>query len=311
MNAVEIKNLRLPFFKYKKGEGINLNVPKGCVVGLVGRNGSGKTTLLKHINGFYGRYTSNTSVLGVDASCRDFYKLKNDIGIVCDSNILPHSYDCCMIDSLMSELYDNWDSKKFFDYVKRIEEASDDDDDEDIIGENNVRTPLVKKEIHRLSKGMVMKVNIAVALSHAPKLLVLDEPTGGLDVNAREEIVEMLREFMADGEHSIIITSHITTDLEKLCDYIAFIDKGKILLFDEKDKMTEKYCTVICNNEELGRIEPLAIKRIKSNEYSNEVIILKGYLPDGMEGHPVFLEDVISMLMNDDNKPDVSNEEEV
>ena len=158
---------------------------------------------------------------------------------------------------------------------------------------NGVRTQLYgeKKKFKALSKGMKMKMSIAVALSHDAKLLILDEPTSGLDPVIRDEIVDIFYEFTRNPMNSILISSHIVSDLEKLCDYIAFIHKGKVILCDEKDRLLEKYCVIHCTANELSQFSDDTVMHKKESPYGVEAIVER-YAADGFETNPVGIEEL-------------------
>ena len=147
---------------------------------------------------------------------------------------------------------------------------------------------------------MKMKLGIAIALSHHPKLLLLDEATAGLDPVVRDEILNIFSEFTRDESHAILISSHIVSDLEKICDYIAFLHKGKLLLCEEKDFLKEQYVIVHCTAEELRQIVPSAIRGIKENAYGAEAIVQKSKVPVGMSTVPVDIEQLFISMVKED-----------
>ena len=148
-----------------------------------------------------------------------------------------------------------------------------------------------------LSTGMKMKLNIAVALSHSAKLLIMDEPTSGLDPVVRNEIVEILHEFTREPTNSVLISSHIVSDLEKLCDYVTFIHKGRVVLCDEKDRLLERYATVHCSAEEFGKLEPTAVKGSVDTHYGVDAVVERTAIPEGMNFEPVNMEELFVLFV--------------
>lgn len=271
MNAIEIKGLSKKYKRFSLSN-IDLDLPCGCIMGLIGENGAGKSTTIKLILDIIQKDSGVIKLFGEDV-CADSAKLRDDIGVVLDEPCFPDVLTATHINKIMKHTYSNWSEETFFDLLKRF------DIDE-------------KKKFKSLSKGMKMKVSIAVALSHKAKLLILDEPTSGLDPVIRDEIVEIFYEFTRDPSNSILISSHIVSDLEKLCDYIAFIHKGKLLLCDEKDRLLEKYCIVRCSAEELEKFDVDAIKSKKESPYGVEAIVERSGVPNGLDISPIGIEEL-------------------
>ena len=203
MNAIEISGLCKSYEGFRL-ENFSLNLPKGSILGLAGENGAGKSTIIKLIMNAERRDAGSVRVLGTECTEPEFSDLKNDIGIVLDEANFPTVLTPKMICRVMESTYKNWNSTQYFDYVRRFALPED-------------------KKFKDFSRGMKMKLAIAAALSHNAKLLVLDEATGGLDPLVRDEILDILNDFTRDEEHSILMSSHIVSDIEKICDYFAFI----------------------------------------------------------------------------------------
>ncbi len=276
-NAIEIKGITKSYKDFKL-DNLNLNLPTGTILGLVGENGAGKTTTIKLIMGAISAESGSVSVLGNDNANKTFIDTKQDIGVVLDEANFPAVLNIKNIDKIMSKTYKNWDSKEFFEYIQRFD-----------LPQN--------KKFKEFSKGMKMKLSIAVALSHKAKLLILDEATGGLDPMARDEILDILNEFTRDENNSILFSSHITSDLEKICDYIAFIHKGKLILCEEKDRLIESYAIAKLSNEEFLDIPTDAIVGKKKNSYGYEVLLKKDEINTAIELERTTIEDIVLFMV--------------
>ena len=252
-NVIEIKSL---FKKYEKFalEDINLVVPQGTVVGFIGANGAGKSTTIKAVLGLFKRDGGSVTVFGEDSE-----KMSNEtrekIGVVFDTIPYPKNLTVVQLEKVLSGIYKSWESEKFFGYMNRFE------------------LPL-KKKIKGFSRGMEMRLSIAAALSHNPSLLVLDEPTGGLDPVMRSDILDIFLDFMQDETHSIFISSHITGDLDRIADYICFIHKGKIVFTEERNEMLEKYRILKCTDSDLEKIDKNDIIGMRRGRFSSEILTM-------------------------------------
>ncbi len=280
MNALEIKNLTKKFPGFTL-ENLNLVLPSGCIMGLIGENGAGKSTTIKLILDMLHKDSGTVTILGRDNQ-DDIRLTKEDIGVVMDEVGISECLTAKQVGKVMRHTFQKWDDAA---YAGLLEKLS--------LPEN--------KPFKDFSRGMKMKLGIAVALSHGSRLLLLDEATSGLDPVVRDEVVEMLGEFTRDEGHSILISSHIVSDLEKICDYIAFLHKGKLLLCEEKDRLLAQYGIVHCSAEQTKEIDAEAIRHIKENPYGVEALVLREKLPQGMEVSPVSLEELfISMVKEAD-----------
>ncbi len=250
-NVLEIKNLTK---KYKDNvgiENISFNVPKGSIVGLIGRNGAGKTTIIKTILDIIKKDSGEIKIVGQD-KLEDH--IKNNIGVVFDGSTFTESLNLIKLNNILKNIYVNWNEEVYFKYIDKMQ------------------LPL-KKKFKEFSKGMKMKLSIIVSLSHNAKLLILDEATSGLDPVVRDEILDLFLDFIQDENNGILVSSHITSDLEKVSDYIVFIDKGKVIFFESKDKILYEYGILKCTEDELDKVDKRYIlKQIKTN-YGYKVII--------------------------------------
>lgn len=250
-NCIEIKNLSRKYSKFALKD-VSFTVPTGSVMGFIGENGAGKSTTIKALLGLIRADSGSISVLGEDAK-KLSPATKEKIGVVFDSLAFPKELNVKQLDKVMGGIYKQWDSEKFFAYMTRFE------------------LPLNKK-LKTFSRGMEMRLSIAAALSHDPQLLVLDEPTGGLDPVMRSEILDIFRDFMCDESHSILMSTHITSDLENIADYITFIHKGGIVFSKERGELLETHRILKCSDAELERIEKEDIIGMRKGRYSNEVL---------------------------------------
>ncbi|MGN0683368.1 MAG: ABC transporter ATP-binding protein [Oscillospiraceae bacterium] len=250
-NCIELKNVTRVYPKFSLQD-VSFSVPCGSVVGFIGENGAGKSTTIKAILGLLKKGEGDITVLGENASELS-PETKEKIGVVFDGLVFPSNLNAKQLDRVMSGIYKTWESDTFFAYLKRFE------------------LPLDKK-FKTFSRGMEMRLSIAAALSHNAQLLVLDEPTSGLDPIMRSEILDIFLEFMQDETHSILISTHITSDLEHIADYICFIHKGRIVFTEERNDMLEKHRILKCTDEELERIDKADIIGMRKGRYSNEVL---------------------------------------
>ena len=280
MEAIKVSNLSK---RYKKGsrpslDNVSLDLPQGCVLGLVGENGAGKTTLIKAITGSVKFDSGSIEVLGHDIDAASQNKtddrFRQDIGTVLAEDSFPEIMTAGMIGNVMKSIYINWDSACYNRYLEKFGLDS-------------------KKKYKEYSRGMKMKLSIAVAMSHNAKLLLLDEVTSGLDPVVRDQLLDEFNEFKRDENHSILISSHITSDLEKICDYIAFIHEGRIVMCDTKDAILDKYGILHCTDDVLAELEDGAVAGSKSSDYGAEALVVRSKVPDTFDISPVSLDDII------------------
>lgn len=278
MNALEIKNLTKSYPDFLL-DNLNLTLPSGCIMGLVGENGAGKSTTIKLILDMVHKDSGSITILGKDN--QDHIELiKEDIGVVMDEAGIPECLTVRQVGKVMKHTFRNWDENEYARLVKKL--ALPD-----------------KKQFKDFSRGMKMKLGIAIAMSHNSKLLILDEATSGLDPVVRDEVVEMFSEFTRDETHSILISSHIVSDLEKLCDYIAFLHKGKLLLCEEKDRLLAEYGLLHCTAEELRNLPPQAVKYSKQNPYGIEAMVLRSAVPTGINITPISIEELFVFMVKE------------
>lgn len=265
-NIIEIKGLSKKYKSFRL-DNVDLIVPKGTVMGFIGENGAGKSTTIKAILGLYRRDGGEVRVFGEDSESLS-NETREKIGVVFDTLPYPKNLTVTQLEKVFSGIYKSWDSEKFYGYMSRFD------------------LPL-KKKIKTFSRGMEMRLSIAAALSHNPALLVLDEPTGGLDPVMRSEILDLFLEFMQDENHSILISTHITSDLEHIADYICFIHKGKIVFTEERNEMLEKYRILKCTEEDMEKLDKDDIIGMRNGRFCNEVLAVNAHkYPDIVSDAP-------------------------
>jgi len=275
-NAIEIRNLKkkYPSFSLKD---ISLTLPSGCILGFIGENGAGKSTTIKALLGLIKTDGGQIRLLGKAAS-RENRALYNDVGFVLDNFTFPEGMTALQVGSMLSGIYKGWDNSQ---YQKNLRNFSLDP----------------KKKIKEYSRGMNMKLAIATAISHNAKLLILDEPTSGLDPIIRDEILEILRSFIQDDQHAVFLSSHITSDLEKICDYITFIHDGRLLLSEEKDVLLGSYGILKCGKRDFETIDPRFICSYRKNDFGAEALVKREFLPDRYIIDPASLDDIMLFMV--------------
>ncbi len=255
-NILEIKNLSKKYNGFEL-KNVNIELPKGMIMGFIGENGAGKTTTIKSILNIINRDSGEIKIFGLENKENE-RKIKEDIGVVLDDSFLSEYLNPSDINKIMKNIYKNWDEKLYFKYIE------------------NFKLPKEKMS-KEYSSGMKMKLKIAVALAHHPKLLILDEPTSGLDPIARNEILDIFQEFIQDEEHGIFVSSHITSDLEHIADYITFINDGEIIFTKTRDDLLENYGIVKCSEEQFKKIDKKDYIKYKKNRYEYDVLIEDKY----------------------------------
>lgn len=278
MNALEINGLRKSYKDFEL-ENVSFSLPSGCILGLIGENGAGKSTIIKLILNMINRDGGTITVLGKDNK-ENFELTKEDIGVVLDDIGFPECITAQQVNNIMKYTYKNWNEKLYYEYIRQFDIPE-------------------KKQFKEYSRGTKMKLGIAVALSHDPKLLILDEATNGLDPVVRDEITDIFSEFTRDESHTILISSHIVSDLEKICDYIAFLHKGKLMLCEEKDRLLEEYVLVQCSADDFTRIRKEGVKGVKKSVYNIEAVVERRCVPAGIRVIPVTIEELFVFMVKE------------
>ena len=272
MNALEIRGLTK-----RRGDfalqGLDLTLPAGCIMGLIGENGAGKSTAIRLILNGLRRDGGTIAVYGKDNRALTALE-REDIGVVLDEVGLPEYMNAQQIGCMMAGIFTRWQLEVYRDYLRRLALPED-------------------KPFKDFSRGMRMRLGLAAALSHQPKLLLLDEATSGLDTVVRDDILTILSDFTRDEEHAVLISSHIVSDLEKICDYIAFLHRGRLLLCEEKDRLTEEYGILRGTTE---GIEPAAVCGQRATPYGTEYLLRRDAVPAGMALGQVNIEDLFVFM---------------
>lgn len=271
MNALEIKNLTKSFKGFKL-DNLTLTLPGGCIMGLIGENGAGKSTAIRLILDIIHKDGGTVKILGRDNG-EDIRLTKEEVGVVTDEIGIPECLTAKQVGRVMKYTFANWNEREYERLLTKLSVPFD-------------------KPFKDFSRGMKMKLGIAIALSHESRLLILDEATNGLDPVARDEVVEMLMDFTRDENHSILISSHIVSDLERLCDYVAFLHKGKLLLCEEKDLLLGEYGIVHCSVRELSAFDKSAVLYKKESPYGTEAIVRRCAVPAGIGISPISIEEL-------------------
>ena len=272
MNALEIRGLTT-----RRGDfalqGLDLTLPAGCIMGLIGENGAGKSTTIRLILNGLRRDGGTIAVYGKDNRAMTALD-REDIGVVLDEVGLPEYMNAQQIGRMMAGIFTHWQPEAYRDYLRRLALPED-------------------KPFKDFSRGMRMRLGLAAALSHQPKLLLLDEATSGLDPVVRDDILTILSDFTRNEEHAVLISSHIVSDLEKICDYIAFLHRGRLLLCEEKDRLTEEYGILRGTTE---GIEPAAVCGQRATPYGTEYLLRRSAVPAGVPLGQVNIEDLFVFM---------------
>ena len=271
MNAIEVKDITKKYGNFCLNH-VSLQIPKGTIYGLIGENGAGKTTLINCILGLVQPNYGDVVVLGSNNFINEV-ELKNQLGFVINDMGIPNILTVDKIEEIFSKIYRHWDHTQFVKLLKQFEIDKD-------------------EKYETLSLGNKMRIAIAIALSHNAKLLVLDEPMNALDPAIRAEVVDLLIEYTRQEDHTILISSHIVTDLEKMCDYIGFMHAGELIINDEKDNILSNYGILNIAPEEITNIPEGAIVAKKETPYQVKLLIDRKHAPN-LEGlQPATLEEI-------------------
>ncbi len=277
-NALEITGLTKEYPGFKL-DNIGFTLPGGCILGLIGENGAGKSTTIKLILDLLRADGGSIKVLGRDSTESNILT-KEEVGVVLDEAGIPGCLNARQVGNVMKNTFKSWSAEEYDGYIKRFALPSE-------------------KAYKDYSRGMKMKLSIAVAMSHNAKLLLLDEATSGLDPIVRDDVLDILNDFTRDETHSILMSSHIVSDLEKICDYIAFLHKGKLMLFEEKDELAARYGIVHCTEKALSELPEKAVKHKKISPYGAEALVIRDDVPSSMNISPISIEDLFVYMVKE------------
>ena len=270
MNAIEIRNLCKTYPDFALHH-LNLTLPSGCIMGLIGENGAGKSTTIKLLLHMIQKDSGVVRIWGQE-TCP-----KEDIGVVLDEVGFPECLTAAQVGKVMRHTYRRWDDKAYAGYLRQLDIPT-------------------RKEFKEFSRGMKMKLGIAVALSHHPRLLILDEATSGLDPVVRDEVVDLFGEFTRDEDHAVLMSSHIVSDLEKVCDYIAFLHKGNLLICEEKDRLLEEYGVLHADAAQVRALNPAAVIGQKTSPYGVTALVRRKAVPATLAVSPVSIEELFVFM---------------
>ena len=283
-NALELRHVsrRLGDFELRD---VNLTLPKGCILGLVGENGAGKSTTIRLLTGELRPDSGTVSVLDAEPGGPDFRAVKERLGVVLDDAWFPEILNARQVGTMMAMTYESWDAELYESYLARFALPRE-------------------KNFKDYSRGMRMKLAIAAALAHRPEVLLLDEATAGLDPIVRDEVLEIFREFSEAEDHAILISSHILSDLEKLCDYIAFLHQGKLLFCQEKDRLLETYGLFVGTRQQVEELaEDAVLAREDSGFGGVRAIVRRDAVPACLPLEKPTVEDIIlAMVRKEQNR---------
>ena len=282
-NALELRHVsrRLGDFELRD---VNLTLPKGCILGLVGENGAGKSTTIRLLTGELRPDSGTVSVLDAEPGGPDFRAVKERLGVVLDDAWFPEILNARQVGTMKAMTYESWDAELYESYLVRFALPRE-------------------KNFKDYSRGMRMKLAIAAALAHRPEVLLLDEATAGLDPIVRDEVLEIFREFSEAEDHAILISSHILSDLEKLCDYIAFLHQGKLLFCQEKDRLLETYGLFVGTRRQAEELaEDAVLAREDSGFGGVRAIVRRDAVPACLPLEKPTVEDIILAMVRKEQK---------
>lgn len=276
-NLLEVRNIAKSFGQNEVLKDVSFHVPPGSIVGFIGDNGAGKSTTFKAVLGLISRDSGTVEIFGEDNLNKNA-TIKEDIGVVFDAINLPVSLTIKQLNKVFKSLFNSWDEADFYRLIRSFSLPED-------------------KKIHTFSRGMSMKLSLAVALSHRAKLLLLDEATGGLDSSSREQILDELKAFVSDGNSGILLSSHIISDVEKIASHLVVIKNGEVLLNEEKEKVFREYAIAVMNEEQLNLLPEDIVVAKRTYDKSIRVLVSdKHQLPDRTLTEPMSMEELSVLL---------------
>lgn len=285
-HAIEIRHLSKEYKDFRLQD-VSLNIPTGTVMGLIGANGAGKSTFINSILGLVNSDYEMLRIFGKDLRTQE-KEIKEDIAVIFDVSHYNPEFTPAFIGKMLSRVYKNWDMTIYEQYLEEFHLPK-------------------RKKLKQYSKGMKMKLEFAIAFSHAPKLLILDEATSGLDPIFREEILDIIRKYTEDEDHTVLLSSHITSDLDKIADYIAFIHEGQLLFVKTYDEIQENFGIINCRKELFDSLNPEDILSYRKESYGYKVMIeskqeLQKIFPD-LEIENASIEDLMLFQVKGEHVP--------
>lgn len=284
-NAIEIQNLTKNYKGFSLGP-LNFNVPMGCMVGYIGENGSGKSTTLKAILGLIHPDSGDVKIFGRNIKEHE-PKIMNKIGVVFDNINIPGDMNVKEVGTFCKFTFDTWEENTFDRYVRRFKLPNE-------------------QAVKALSRGMKMKLSLSIALSHCAELLILDEATSGLDPVIRDEILDILLDFLQNENHTVLISSHILSDLEKAADYIAFLHDGKLLFMEEKDVLVDRYALCSLDNETIENLDPEAIVGRRKHAFGQDLLVIRDLMPNDIKLEKASIEDIMVYVIKGEENESIT-----
>lgn len=278
-DILKIKGLKKSLNDFYLGP-LDLNIKRGSIVGYIGENGAGKSTTIKLILGDMKKDSGEIYIFGkkIEDLTEDE---KKKIAFVFEDFFFPQELNIKEVEKFHSMYYGNfWEKETFDRLLKRFKLPE-------------------KKKVSTFSRGMKMKLSLILALSHKPELLILDEATSGLDPVARDDILDILLEFIQDENKSIMISSHILSDLEKIADEIAFLHRGKLIFVENKDKLKEDYGLVSLSKEEFESLDKNSIIAVRDYKFGKECLVKKELIPQNLEVENVSIEEIMVYMIKE------------
>ena len=273
MNILSLENVKKSYGSFELD--MSFDIPRGSIVGLVGRNGAGKTTCIKLIGGAIKKEGGRVELLSYEIEKLPVAE-KEKLSICYEDLYMYHEYNAYDIQRIMENIYKTWDSNKFYELTQNFQLD-------------------YSQRIKEYSRGMKMKLSISIALSHATELIVMDEATSGLDPVARREILEILRDFVQDENKSVLISSHITSDLEKICDYIVFVHDGRVVLSRSINELSEDFAILKCSEQDFDKVDKQAIIGFDKSKFGVEALVYRHRVHEGILDN-ADLEDILGFI---------------
>ena len=271
-DALIIRNLNKRYTDFALQD-LSLTLPRGTIMGFIGENGAGKTTTIKLILDLIKRDSGEILLLGQEP-LRSSSMIREKIGVVMDEIGFPENMNAQQVNLILKKIYQTWDTTRFERYLEQFQLP-------------------VRKSIKEYSRGMKMKLGIAVALSHDSELLILDEATSGLDPIVREEILDVFQDFIQDEQKAVFISSHIISDLEKICDYITYIHQGKLVFSQNKEELKDQYGILHCTESQWQALDPTLVHGFRKNNFGMEVLVRRDLLQGDYVVDPASIEEIM------------------